>query len=188
MSGVWTNNWQGVKNLMILGYAYPGLSTVKDKSGNTVTLDDATKSYLATSPFSAHRKHASSNTYAPATEVLLGSGDTAPAATDCDLETPITSGLTCSLVTNNSVTWDTEHGKATRHIFVTVQAGAAAKTIKEWGLYSILGSKTATASTSNNSSGDILVYRALLDTPVELDAYESAVLDLELSITLDDPV
>ena len=34
--GVWTNNWQGVKNAMLCGFVRNGWSTVRDENGNLV--------------------------------------------------------------------------------------------------------------------------------------------------------
>ena len=37
MAGLWTNNWRGIKNLMLMGAVAPGLSTVVDANGTEIS-------------------------------------------------------------------------------------------------------------------------------------------------------
>lgn len=193
--GVWTNNWKGYKNTMILGYSYPGMATLTDMNGNRMPY--ATQSYITmtASPFAPI---VISSSYSSSTMgynvVYLGSGGKEPAEEDFSLENRLTS-ISYLRATSEGITWDVGNGTATRKAKLIVQnPGSSTITIREWGLFKALivpdspagESSVARASTIGNAY--FMLYREVLDTPIALPALQSATLELTLSITLADPI
>ena len=69
---------------------------------------------------------------------------------------------------------------------LTVQYnGTGTITLTEWGLFGSTGSKPIGGSMNGNN---VLIYRELFDTPVVLSQYQAAALEVNLSMTLTDPV
>ena len=182
MSGIWTNNWRGYKNAMLLGRYRDGLTTVVDTSGSPMSFPE-NLSYPVTgySPFGAF-----SYGGAFAARAVFGTGSGTPAATDVTLFTQASdSMLSVTNVENGAVTYDVPGGSAERTVRVTVQNRSTAEsiTLTEWGIVLTLYYNPA-----DRSGRPTLVHHAMLDTPVTLVPQQTAVLELTLGVTLSDPV
>ena len=87
MAGLWTNNWRGIKNLMLMGAVAPGLSTVVDANGTEISFYP-TSDYgvVVLPPLNNHTLGApgiQGKTYQAGAQVLLGTGGAvSPAAGD----------------------------------------------------------------------------------------------------------
>lgn len=174
MAGVWTNNWKGIKNAMLTGGDMrSGWSTVKDLTGATLS---GSFSYQH-SPMNAYANmntaSSSGNNYR-SNVIVFGTGVGTPNASDYCLAAKWTANISrVSLSALDSLD-DATHTK-TKTITCTVQnTGSADVTIREWGIECY-------------ANAPVLLYRALLDTPVTLQQYESATFTCTLSLRLTDP-
>ena len=167
MTGVFTNNWAGLKNSMILGgVSQSGQATVYNVSGALVRATSCVSPVAAVA--ASYTPGGTSNA------VRFGTSDTAAAATDIDLGTAWSSGLTYVSVANGDLTWSSS--TASRTVTIVVQNTAAASvTIREFGIF------------CSSSSGAVLLYRGVLDTAVTVAQYESASLTFTVSMTLSNP-
>ena len=175
--GVWTNNWRGVKNAMLMGAVMPGLSTITSTTGTVIPQSTPGAAIRCLSPMGAYDRPASGSW---ANYVSVGTGVTAPAATDIALAT--NAGVSYLAVANEEPTYDAENGVMSRVIRLTIQNNDTQKTITEWGVFNQLSNGGGTIS------NPILLYRELLDVPVTLAPYDAATLALTLTLTLDDPL
>ena len=176
MAGVWTYNWRTMKNTLLCSDFVLGISELKTTNGilhtsteNHNMVDRALSPLGPVSTFSsipdANRLY-----------VKLGSGSTAPAATDYDLENEL--NLSYLSIINEQPTINVSTGVVSNVIKLTVQNQMnSTVTVREWGLFGIAYSKLY-----------FLFYRALLDSPVTLDVNQAATLTLTRSVTLTDPV
>ena len=171
--GVWTNNWQGVKNAMLCGFVRNGWSTVRDENGNLVD------GYNGAMPMGSYQNvNAASSTY-PA--LIFGTGTAAPAATDLGLSHKWTSGISRVAIVNGTLSYDDSTHTASKVVKATIQnTGVNPVTVTEWGI-------VGRAWRGSSSYPDILLYRALLDSPVTLNQYESATLSATITVQLTDP-
>lgn len=195
-TGIWTNNWTGYKNTMILGYNYPGLATLIDMKGSRMSYFNNNYITLTASPFASIKINTSSSqVFANGYNIIyVGSGGKEPAAEDFSLENRLTS-ITYLSAASEEITWSTANRTATRKMKLMVQnQTTSSMTIREWGLFKALLRPSNAAneqgtSQSMSSSGDyFMLYREVLDTPITLPASQSATLELTLSITLADPI
>lgn len=173
MAGVWTNNWHGIKNMMIIGGVQRnGWSTIRDLNGNTLA-NTSNYSLGPMNPF--YNSNTGGSNYQYNNAIVFGSGSATPDASDYCLGAKWTNNISrVSLSQSNSYN-DTNQTK-TKTVTCTVQnTGVAAVTIREWGIE------------ANVSGNYVLLYRALLDTPVTLQQYESATFTCTLSLRLTDP-
>ena len=177
MAGVWTNNWQAVKNTMLLGNIKQGLNTLKTVAGETVANTAATVIVRGVSPLAAYGSSVGNL-------LRVGTGSAAPAATDYSLSDP--SAVTYLSTANEPLTYDVAAGTASKTVKLVVQNNAAASvTLREWGIWTSIQKYAGSSPTYENY---VLIYRALLDTPVTLAQYETATLTLTISLTLEDPI
>ena len=200
MPGLWTDNWRGVKNAVLLGAFYPGLSTVTDSMGSTVShVPDMGYCDTVLSPLAGHTTGSAAsynldtvavhNGYG--TYVLLGNGGNVdPSASDYTLGgVPLLRYLS---VAAGDPSFDTVRGKCSRSYTVHVQnTGAAAVTLTEWGLFVSLSRENTGTGTSYRhfvGSYPVLVYHATLPAALTLQPGASATVELTLELTLDDPV
>jgi hypothetical protein len=181
MAGVWTNNWKGIKNAMLLGMASAdyrsGWSTVLDLNGNSRGNYTV---YQVVSPvgqyYNSNTGSGATGSYSPnRNAIVFGSGNGTPAASDYCLGAKWTSNISRVSLSESDSYDDTTHTK-TKTVTCTVQnTGASAVTIREWGIEGYVGTP-------------VLLYRALLDTPVTLQQYESATFTCTISMRLTDPI
>ena len=178
MAGVWTNNWTAMKNALLCGDYIEDLSALRLENGNLYkTLTSSANSHGNPYLHSALGVMAVNGQYVDNMWITLGSGDTAPAPTDYAVERPL-SGISYLSVINEKPTWNTSTGVVSNVIKLTVQnTNASAVTVKEWGVFVQPG-----------NTGKFMIYRGLLDSPVTLNATQSATLTLTRSVTLTDPV
>ena len=167
-TGAWTNNWQGIKNSMILGaVSRNGVATVYNTSGALVYA-----SYINSPLYPVRNGFSPSGSY---NSIRFGTSDTAPAATDTDLGNQWSENITYVKATYGNITWN--GAKATRTFTVTVQNTAAATvTVREWGLF------------CQTSNGYAMLYRGILDSPVAIAQYESATIQVTVDLTIEDPI
>ena len=186
-NGVWTNNWRAMKNLMMLGCIQPGLTTLKTATGATLTDVNPDHAYRTLSPFASYTGADSAYTafQGGANMIRLGTSDAAPAATDYKIT--LSGDIREVSIGNESVSCDLQSGSATRAVDLILEnTGAQSVTLREWGVYQRM--LYITAHTANWTSHVVLVYRALLDTPLTLAPGETAALRLTLAVTLSDPI
>lgn len=179
MAGVWTNNWRAFRNIMVMGSHHNGLSTVVNTNGITIA-DSYNPELTTTSPLGLYSNEDGSNAM---NYIRLGTGNTAPAATDYNLENPATlSYLTVSI---SAPTYDDNLGTMTRTITISVQnQQSASVTIREWGIFG----SVRTLLFGSNAIAQALLYREVLDAPVVLAQYQTATLQLTVHLTLSDPL
>ena len=182
MTGVFTNNWKGMKNRLLLGHcaSAAGLDTVYNTGGNLVSPISGHNYKFAFSPlnnvYGAYDRN-SSTTYCM-NLIRFGTSDTTPTAADIDLGNPWSSGI--SYVSVNSGTPSVSGSAVSRTFTVTVQNTAAASvTVREFGIFCYLS--------GSPESGYVMLYRAVLDEPVTIAQYESATLTFTVTMTLSDP-
>ena len=180
MAGTWTKNWRAFRNLMLMGSHHNGLSTIRNTDGVTVA-DRYTDNMTCTSPLGTYNNDM--GTSGSACCIRLGTGNTAPAATDYALEQPAQINyLSCAV---GAPVYDDSVGTVTRTITVSVQnTGSNNVTLREWGIFGVIRTQVY-ASTSIATA---LLYREVLDSPVTLGQYQAATLELTVSLTLTDPV
>jgi len=168
MSGAWTNNWQGLKNSMILGsVSRSGVATVYNTSGALVYAG-----YIVSPLYPTRNSFTPSGSY---NAIRFGTSDTTPEATDIDLGNAWSSGINYVSESHTGITWN--GAKATRTFHVTVQNTAAATvTVREWGLF------------CQTSNGYAMLYRGILDSPVSIAQYESATISVTVELTISDPI
>lgn len=182
MTGVFTNNWKGIKNRMLLGHcaSAAGLDTVYNAEGDLVGAAMNSSQCYALSPLGAvHQGYSiASNSRNAQVVVRFGTSDTAPTADDIDLGNPWSSGISyVSAVTGAA---SVSGGSVSRTVTVTVQnTAAAAVTVREFGLFVYVK--------ANTNEGIVMLYRAVLDEPVTIAQYESATLTYTVTVTLSDP-
>ena len=180
MAGTWTKNWRAFRNLMLMGSHHNGLSTIRNTDGVTVA-DRYTDNMTCTSPLGTYNNDM--GTSGSACCIRLGTGNTAPAATDYALEQPAQINyLSCAV---GAPVYDDSVGTVTRTITVSVQnTGSENVTIREWGIFGAI--RTLASYSSNVATAPL--YRGVVDSPVTLGQYQAASLELTLSLTLTDPV
>lgn len=176
--GVWTNNWRAAKNSMLIAREAQGLSTFVSITGTTASSDYDRTSVI--SPLLSHYSSSNSRYWnRPSSYTIsfvFGAGQTTPTATDYALESEITPLAYVSQT--SSISKDVQNGTFSRTYKVVVQnQESVSKTIKEWGIYAV-----------TTGSSYIMLYRALLDTPVTLAQYESAEFTVTITMELSDPV
>lgn len=192
-TGVWTNNLKGLLRVNAYGLAWPGIATITNTAGTVLQSDiyfpysDSTVEvhYVGALTGLAFSLGRSGNAANPNVRSLLfrfGSGTSAPAMTDVNLNQEL-AGLTRVAITNGTRTFNKETGVISRPVSITVQNPSnTPAVIREWGIFS----GVAHSNNGANSEGSIyMLYRELLDTPVTLNQYESAKLDLTVTLTLD---
>ena len=184
MAGVWTNNWKGIKNWMLLGPYYgistdlrSGWDTITNLYGNTVTGNvnypfcvSPVGNYVNANTLTSQQisNNGASNA------IVFGTGSGTPAATDYCLGAKWTANISRVSLSQTESYDDTTHTK-TKTVTCTVQnTGSAAVTLREWGIEGYVGQA-------------VLLYRALLDTAVTLQQYESATFTCTISLRLTDP-
>lgn len=178
MAGVWTNNWKGIKNMMLLSEAKSGWSTIKGLTGSDIS-SSASGRQNVVSPAGIYVNGNSANYggagYPAQNAIVFGSGSGTPAASDYCLGAKWTSNISRVSLSQSESYDDATHTK-TKTVTCTVQnTGSAAVTIREWGIEAYPGAVC-------------LLYRALLDTPVTLQQYESATFTCTISLRLTDPI
>ena len=168
MTGVFTKNWDGMKNSMVLGgVSRNGESTVRDISGSLVRAVNCVSPLRSVA--SSFQPNSSNNS------IWFGSSDAAALNTDITLGSVYSSGVTYVASTNSEISWNGD--TASRTFSVIIQNTATdSKTIREFGIVSA------------SSGNAVLLYHGVLDTPVTISQYESAGLTLTVSMTLSDPV
>ena len=178
-TGVWTNNWQALRNTMLLGGIYPGLNTITNTDGSTVSA--STAPYFAASPMGAYAL--SQQAMWRKATIRLGTGTNVPAAGDYTIAEAANLGYLS--IGSIAPEFDTNTHTMTRTVTLTVQYnGTGTITLTEWGLFGCPGSKTGNSINGNN----VLIYRELFDTPVVLSQYQAAALEVNLSMTLSNPL
>lgn len=205
-NGVWTNNWRGYKNAMLLGAVHDGLTTMHVLSGDVVPNNSPVSSGIRPlSPFSRYDRinsdlavSESATSFFPKTcLVILGTGSGTPAAADVDMFTRInnytSTGLNQVSISAGAVTWgDSEDATSSRTITLNLYNGSANPiTITEWGLVGSLLTETGSAYPNivqYNYRKLVLLYHEMLDAAVTLASAQSATMELSLSIELSDPV
>ena len=171
--GVWTNNWQGVKNVLLCGFVRSGWSTIYDAEGNLITR------YEGALPLNDFTNGNTASGSSPA--LIFGTGTRAPAAADRALASKWTGNISRVAVVNGEIQYDAATHTATRQIKATVQnTGVNPVTVTEWGI-------TGRGVRGTNNYPEILLFRALLDSPVTLNQYESATMSMTISVQLTDP-
>ena len=175
MAGVWTNNWKGVKNAMLLANIRSGWSTIKNLSGNVVSTPDRQN---AVTPVGTYvNSNSASNGgggYPAQNAIVFGTGSGTPDASDYCLGAKWTANIS-RVSLSQSESYDAVTHTKTKTVTCTVQnTGSAAVTLREWGIEGYPGAA-------------VLLYRALLDTPVTLQQYESATFTCTISLRLTDP-
>ena len=180
-NGVWTNNWQSLINTMLMTATYPGMSTLVNTSGNTITKKN---NYTGRSPMSVYQNGPIA---AYQTHIEVGTSSTTPAASDYYLgQAP--SDLSYLSCLNAEFNEDLANGTLTRVVKQTVQyQGQTSITLREWGIFVwVFSSGYGYAPTSNGAN--IMIYHELFDSPVTLLPYQSATIELTLVLTLSNPV
>lgn len=193
-TGVWTNNLKGLLRVNAYGLAWPGIATITNTAG-TVRQEDVTidangsgigfdeshiSGPLTGLAFSNGRFPWTASD--PALFLRFGSGASTPAVTDVNLNQEM-AGLTRVAITNGTRTFNKETGVISRPVSITVQnPNTTPAVIREWGIFDWVRS----LNVGNVRETDVyLLYRELLDTPVTLNQYESAKLELTVTLTLD---
>jgi len=178
MAGVWLDNWEGLKNLMLLGTVSDSIradwDTVINTSGRLITASTGNGSV---SPMAGYYNGNSGRTHASSPNaVVFGTGDEAPSSADYCLQEKWTSNISRVALTESN-SYDDNTFTKTKVLDCTVQnTGAEAVTVREWGIESsILGNP-------------VLLYRAVLSSPVTLYQYETATFRCTLSMRLTDPI
>lgn len=178
MAGVWTNNWRAFRNIMLMGCYHNGFSTVISRDGSTIA-DNATQNVAATTPLGIYNNDLGAT--ASSNSIKLGTGNTAPAATDYNLEEP--ASVQYLSVISGTPSFDNNTKVMTRTITVSVQNQSEENiTIKEWGVFGSI--RTLNYYSSNLTQA--LLYREVLSTPVVLAPLQAATLTLTLTLTLTD--
>lgn len=173
-TGVWTDNWSGVKNYMLCNFVRDGWSTIYGADGQLITV------YEGALPLNDFTNGNTASGTSPA--LIFGTGNTALSSDQVALATKWTSNISRVTVTNGTISYDENTHTASRTIRATIQnTGSLAVTIREWGI-SGRGRRGA------NNYPEVLLYRALLDEPVTLAQYESATLTVTISMQLTDPI
>ena len=174
MAGVWTNNWKGIKNAMLTGGDMrSGWSTVKNLTGTTLT-GSFGSNLGPMNQYINQNSATSSNNNSRNNVIVFGTGNGTPDASDYCLGAKWTANISRVSLSEQDSLDSTTHTK-TKTVTCTVQnTGSSAVTIREWGIECY-------------TSGQVLLYRALLDTPVTLAQYESATFTCTISLRLTDP-
>ena len=179
MAGIWTNNWRAFRNIMVMGSHYNGFSTVINENGVTVA-NSYNPNLTTTTPLGDYTNDDGSNSF---NFIKLGTGNTAPAATDYNVTQP--TGLSYLSCTASAPVYDDNTATVTRSIAVAVQnTNSESITIREWGLFGTVRSLLFGSSVITHA----LLYREVLTTPVTLTQYQAATLMMTVSLTLSDPV
>ncbi len=180
MAGTWTKNWRAFRNIMLMGSHHNGLSTITNVDGVTVA-DRYGENLTATSPVGIYNNELGGTNSAGS--IRLGTGNTAPAASDYNLESAANVNyLSCAV---SAPVYDDSTGTVTRTVTVSVQnVGSENVTIREWGIFGTV----RTVVYYSNSVATALLYREVLDSPVTLGQYQAATLELTVSLTLTDPM
>lgn len=170
MSGVFTNNWAGMKNSMILGgLSKEDVSDVYNVSGTRVYA-----SHLTTPLADIYNGYSYSTGYNN-NYVRFGFSDTTPTADDIDLGNAWSSGVKYVSVTNGTRSWS--GATVSRTFSVVIQnVSDAAVTVREFGIF------------TGTSNGYCLLYRCVLDSPVTIARYESATIEFTISQTISNPI
>ena len=179
MAGTWTRNWRAVRNIMLMGSHHNGLSTFTNQQGITVA-DRYADHLSATTPLGIYTNDSGSDQL---NRIRLGTGNTAPAVSDYNLEQEANlSYLSCAV---GAPVYDDNLGTVTRTITVSVQNTLSESvTIREWGIFGAIRN----LARSSSAIASVLLYREVLDSPVTLGQYQAATLELTVSLTLTDPV
>lgn len=174
--GTWTNNWRGIKNVMLLGYYKEGMTTIRPISG-TITETPASGYVRAPSAFAA----TDTSPYSDHTYIRVGASSITPTVSDTGLNVAIDS-ISYLSVANEAITYDTDNGTATRVVKLSIYNNSASQTVTvaEWGLFCYFN--------NNGNTYYVMLYHGLLDSPVTLSPYQSATLTLTLDLTLNDPL
>lgn len=186
--GIWTNNWQGVKNTMLAGSVIDNFSTIVLTSGTNSsgirrypsplkTLDrKPSNSYsIESNPDSSF----GSNNYVA---VLFGTGTNALQASDYQLASIAPAGLQQLAVSSEDIVQNTQTHTLSRKSTISLYNSTTTDIqITEWGLFMSGGNGSWT-------SGATLVYRELLQAPVIIAPSASANFELTVSLTLDNPI
>lgn len=187
MAGVWTKNFQALKNIWLCGDANYYLSCLKDKDGNlNWTVSDTINYHNYELPVTSPMAYCSAGEVTGLVSnarIFLGSGATTPAVTDYALTEEI-AGISYLSVVNEKPVWNDNTGEVSNTVKLTVQAGNAEVTIREWGLFVRIPFYRGNSGWSHR----YLVYHATLDTPVTLAPSQSAMLTLVRTVILTDPV
>lgn len=172
-SGVWTTNWEGIKNAMLCGFVREGWSTIKDENGNLLD------SYSGAIPMGYYTNSNGVSSNNPC--IIFGTGSGAASVNDLSLSHKWTSNISRVSLTNGPISYDDTTHTATRTITTTVQnTGSTPVTVTEWGITG--------RGMRGTANFEVLMYRALLDTPVTLNQYESATLTVTISVQLTNPI
>jgi len=180
MTGTFTNNWHGLKNAMLLGgYYQNGFSTVYNTNGQRLNGQDSSYSSRRLASLISLINNAYT-TINDRISVRLGTSDTTPLASDYNLGTPWSSNISYVSASATTPSFDSTTHKVSRTYTLTIQNTAAATTtVREFGLFTVLSATT--------NSGDVMLYRGILEEPVTLRQYESATIEFTIEMTLDDP-
>lgn len=180
MAGVWTNNWRAFRNIMLMGCLHNGLSTITNTDGVTVA-DKYNEALSATSPIGVYYQDQGSNN--SQCSIRLGTGNTAPAATDYNLAQP--SSLSYLTLATADPVFDDQNGSMSRTVTISVQNQTGSEiTIREWAIFG----SVRTFHYYSGSYATALLYREVLSTPVALAPYQTATVQVTVNLTLTDPV
>lgn len=170
MSGVWTNNYAGYKASAALGLIKDGWATVINTSGTSI-------SYSGPGTYSPVQ----GQSFGASGTIRLGTGaNVTPSATDVNLVTPLTASAASFLgITARGLIYDPDTRTVTQKYTMTLRRDAESPiTITEYGLFWAYGA----------SSGYAMMYHGTFDSPITLNQYDTAVFELEVSVTLDELV
>lgn len=193
-TGVWTNNLKGLLRVNAYGLAWPGIATITNTAGTVLQgdvpvgsgSDGAYETHIvgALTGLAFYRDRVGGYYRDGSRNLLLrfGSGTSVPAATDVNLNQEL-AGLTRVAITNGTRTFNKETGVISRPVSLTVQnPSTTPAVIREWGIFS---EATYSYNSANSETITYMLYRELLDSPVTLNQYESAKLELTVTLTLD---
>lgn len=188
MAGVWTNNFQALKNIWLCGDALYSMSAMKDTSGaKRWSVSDTVNYHNNAFPITSPMAFVLANDIGAGSTadciVKVGGGSAAPAATDYDL-TEALSGISYLSVVNEKPVFNDSTGEVSNTIKLTLQnVGAEAVTIREWGLFARMWNWNG-----GTNQFRFMIYHATLDAPVIIAASQSAMLTLVRTVILTDPV
>jgi len=150
-----------------------GYMPVKDVSGTTKYLGFNFASF----PYNLYRNVTFSN----GSGIIVGNGDTPATEDDYALESKITSGLTAS---NSTYTFGVDDGNPyLEYLFTLTNTTGADIVVKEIGYVQPLQSAT-TSGGNASSSGNYLIDRTVLSTPVTVPANGSAAIKYRLKTVI----
>ena len=185
MTGVFTTNWHGLKNRILLNHNYSGVDDrIYNTAGNSVPAYSSATSTIYT-PLATLNDSYQISSGRSTIRLGLGENPVAPSENQRDLQgTKWASNNTYvpKSFSSSSITKTGDHTYSRTYTAAIQNSADDTVKVTEFGLFT----SVPYTSGSSNYSAEVMIYRGVFDEPITVRHLETVSLTFTISLTLND--